>query len=347
MYLNKIIDGHLDIAWGYQALKRDFLVSAKVKSQTEVDAVKDVEGIATVGYPELYRANVGIVCGTIWVESELSIQPSLGKKYSSIEQAKDMALEQYNYYVSLGKNPDIRIINSTTDIDLCLSAPYTFGIVLLIEGADFIDDVFDLQFWFDKGVRIIAPVWQRNAYGGCSNMGGGLTNKGKTLISNMEKRNMVLDIAHMSKKCADESLSEYSGVVINSHSACQAICPGERQTTDEQIIQIHNKNGIIGLMLWDKILSLKTAHVSFEDILLHINHIYELTGCVDNIAIGSSMDGGFGSLSLPKGMNNIEDLPQIANWLELHSDFSQYEIEKIMFRNWERVFRIMFSKKLE
>lgn len=343
MYTQKIIDGHLDIAWGFLSLNRDFLASAREKALAETDMIKEMEGIATVGLPELYQANVGIVCGTIWVESDHSTQPSLGKKYSSIEQAKEMAMEQYRYYESLNERSSVRIVMGKEDIDSCLSDSADFGVVILIEGADFIENESDLQLWYDNGVRLVAPVWEKNAYGGCSVLGGGLTIKGKKLLYDMSKRKMVLDIAHMGELCADESLSFYSGVVINSHTSCQAICPGERQTTDQQIIQIHKKNGVLGLMLWDKILNANGQDASLNNILDHINHIYNLTGCVDNIAIGSSMDGGFGSLSLPDGMNNISDLPEIANWLEIHSDLNQVEIEKIMFRNWQRVFYSAFS----
>jgi membrane dipeptidase len=132
-------------------------------------------------------------------------------------------------------------------------------------------------------------------------------------------------------------------LVINSHSCCQSICPGERQTSDDQIIQIHKSGGLIGLMMWDRILNPNGYGASLDDILKHINHVYQLTGCVDNIAIGSSMDGGFGSLSLPKGMKDIGDLPEIANWLKIHSSFTTLDIEKLIFRNWERLLRKVYT----
>ncbi|MCL2164331.1 MAG: membrane dipeptidase [Oscillospiraceae bacterium] len=343
MYTKNIIDGHLDIAWGYQSLQRDFLVSAREKSLAETEFITSVEGIATVGYPELRQANVSIVCGTIWTESENSMQPSLGKKYVSIKQAKELADDQLSYYVSLSNHPRLRLVSSTNDINVCLSEASELGIVLLIEGADFIETESDVQLWFNRGVRLIAPVWEKNIYGGCSTLGGGLTERGKKLLTVMKKRNMILDISHMSQLCANESLSEYSGIVVSSHTSCQTICPGERQATDEQIIQIHKSGGLVGLMLWDRILNPGGTGASLDDFQKHIEHIHRLTGGVDCIAIGSSMDGGFGSLSLPTGMLNIGDLPKIADWLEKHSNLSPIDIEKIMYRNWERVLRAAFS----
>ncbi|GHU48888.1 peptidase [Clostridia bacterium] len=335
MYCGIIIDGHLDIAWNKQSLNRDFRVSSQEKFLLETEAIWNAEGIPTVGFPELLRANVRIVCGTIWVESENSSHPSSGKKYSTAKQAKEMAKEQYDYYCSLEKDTDTRVIRYQADIVYCLSNP-SVGIALLIEGAEFIENEEDLQDWYNKGVRILAPVWERNVFGGCSNLGGGLTNEGKNLLVKMDHLNMVLDIAHMSEQCADDSLSIYSGVIINSHSACQSLCPGERQTTDTQIIRIHESGGLIALMLWDKILNPNGGGSSMDDILDHIKHIFWLTGCFDNIAIGSSMDGGFGSESLPAGMHDIGDLPLIANHLVANGiPFS--DVEKIMFRNWERV----------
>ena len=59
-----------------------------------------------------------------------------------------------------------------------------------------------------------------------------------------------------------------------------------RLISDWQIQQIHRRNGVIGLMTWKQKLKQK-SYVDINDFVDHICYIADLTGSVDNIAIGS------------------------------------------------------------
>lgn len=341
-----IIDGHLDIAWNKQSLNRDFLLSAVKKANLDSEEIRLKEGIPTVGFNELMLSNIRIVCATIWVEPENSYSPSIGLKYHSIMEAKIQARQQLDYYYLLERNnEDIIIIKSKADIDkvLTLNIEYKLGIAIILEGADIIESTEDLNYWYEHGVRIIAPIWQKNKYGGCSFSSGGLTNEGKEIIDKMNNKRMILDIAHMSEQSAQESIDLYDHCVINSHTNCQTISPGERQISDRLIKAIHKKDGLVGLMMWNRTINPMLSSVTLDDYIEHVNHILNLTGCSKSVAIGSSMDGGFGAESLPIEMKNVGDLYLLKDKLT-KIGLSDIDLENIMFKNWKRIlYRSLFG----
>ena len=107
-----IIDGHIDLAWNYVALNREFENSVEIKRNMDSKYVTQFEGIATVGYPEIKNANIRMIFATIWVESDKSLYPSLGPKYSSLKDAKVMAEEQFNYYTSLCEKNQFSLVTT-------------------------------------------------------------------------------------------------------------------------------------------------------------------------------------------------------------------------------------------
>lgn len=337
-----IIDGHIDLAWNKINLGRHFQDSVNIKRLLEPVAVTSIEGKAAVGYPEVVKANIRILLSTIWVETDKSIFPSLGKKYHDLLEARSYAIEQYEYYQSLCKTQKFSfVVNSLQLTSVLESSGYQFGIVPIIEGADFIKSGEDLTEWREKGIRIIAPVWQKNHFGGCSELGGGLSKQGRKLLKCMSKYNMVVDIAHMSDMSILETFDCFNGRVINTHTTCRSFVDDERLISDEQIVEIGKRKGIIGLMTWDKKIK-KSSSVTIDDFIDHIDHIIELIGNTDCVGIGSSMDGGYGTDSLPLGMKDISSLSLLEQRLSRRG-YSKIDIEKILYKNWYRVLLDVFK----
>lgn len=117
----------------------------------------------------------------------------------------------------------------------------------------------DLDFWYKQGIRIIAPVWQKNQYAGCSEFGGGLTPAGRWFIRKLSEYKIIIDVAHMSDRAVDMTFEQTDGIIINSHTACRHFTGGERLISDRQIMQIHDRSGVIGIMTWDR----KLKHISW------------------------------------------------------------------------------------
>lgn len=332
-----IIDGHIDLAWNYIAIGRRFEDSIDIKHSNDRKEIVKTEGLASVGFPEVQKGNIRIIFATIWVETDKSLYPTIGPKYTTISEAVNFAKKQYQYYMSLCNKNGFTFITSREEFESVIcSQTYKFGIVPIIEGADFIYDKSDLNYWIENGIKIIAPIWQKNQIGGCAELGGDLTTFGKNLIKYMSKKKMIIDISHMSDEATRSTFDCFEGTIINSHTCCRHFIDSERLISDWQIQQIHKRNGVIGLMTWSQKLKEKSV-VDINDFVDHIYYIADLTGSVDNIAIGSSMDGGYGAESLPKGMESIESL-NLLQEVMMKRRFSERDIEAVFFKNWLRIF---------
>ena len=72
-------------------------------------------------------------------------------------------------------------------------------------------------------------------------------------------------------------------------------------------------------------------HVSWEEIIQHIDHAVKLVGA-DHVGLGSDFDGA----SMPDGMEDATHLPQITEAL-MRKGYSDEDIRKILGGNTLRV----------
>mgnify|MGYP000986167640 FL=1 len=77
--------------------------------------------------------------------------------------------------------------------------------------------------------------------------------------------------------------------------------------------------------------------VTLETVVDHIDHVCQLAGNADHAAIGSDLDGGYGTEQTPKDVDTIYDLQRIPGLLRARG-YSAESIEKIMYRNWVDLF---------
>jgi membrane dipeptidase len=73
----------------------------------------------------------------------------------------------------------------------------------------------------------------------------GLTPFGKTVVLEMNKLGMMVDISHVSDKTFYDALAASKAPMIASHSSCRAICDAPRNMTDDMIKALAAKGGVI------------------------------------------------------------------------------------------------------
>jgi membrane dipeptidase len=337
-----IVDAHEDISFNSLVLGRDFLSSADDKRARERPPNPQA-GIATIGLPELLRANVRIVFASIWPAPcdfpGLEVSPC----YKTREEAYAQSKNQLAYYFTLSKDPRIQLITARQDIDSVINADgKRLGVLMTIEGGDSIPTPHHVREWWASGVRIIGPAHRRTQYAGGTGQPGPLTDAGRQLLSEMARMSMILDVSHMAEESFFQALDRYQGPVIASHSNCRVYVPTDRQLSDEMIELLVKRGGVIGVVLYNDFLlaDWKKNHRAKADVTLatvvkHIRHICDVAGDTMHVGIGSDFDGGFGMESIPFEMDTAADLPRIAQALtEAH--FADKEIDNILGGNWLR-----------
>lgn len=162
--------------------------------------------------------------------------------------------------------------------------------ILGIEGAHALDgDPANVDALFAAGFRMMSPThFFDNDFGGSAHgmQKGGLTSKGREMVSRMEARRMVVDLAHASPQTISDVLAMAGRPVIVSHTGVRGTCDNTRNLTDEQLRAIAKNGGLIGIGFWDT----AVCGTDAAAIARAIRHAVDVVG-VDHVALGSDFDG--------------------------------------------------------
>ena len=336
-----IVDSHEDIAFNSLTLGRDFLVSTSETRKRE--GPPSASGAATVGFPEMERANVRVVLASIWAAKCHNITGiRFNPCYETPEEAYAQGQQQLSYYEKLTKNPRISIIRTKRDLETAVNGEYHLGLVMSMEGADPIISPKQIHEWVRSGLRVVGLAHGETRYSGGTTQPGPLTPLGRELLAEIQNEPIILDTSHMAEKSFFEAFDLFHGPVIATHSNCRFLVPTDRHLSDEMIRAIVKRDGMIGIVIynkflnpdWDKNGRLK-ERVTLGDVIKHVKHLRDVAGNTNNIGIGSDLDGGFGAESIPAEMDTIADLPKIGDAL-LEAGFSEDEVTGIMGKNWLR-----------
>lgn len=351
-----IIDSHLDLAWNALNWKRDLTCSIEEIRRSEA-GTKDIRrGHNTVSFPELRKAGVAVCLATVLARCSKLEDPLLD--YPTREIASAMGLGQVEYYRIMESQGQMRILRDWPALEAHVrewqqrgpdASP--IGYILAMEGADPILDPSQLELWWARGLRVVEPVHYGVSHYACgTGAPGGLTAKGRELLAAMEALGVILDITHLADGSFWEALEIYHGPVLASHHNCRALVPGDRQLSDEQIRALIQRGAVIGAAFDSWMLhpgykagETDNSLVSIERVIDHIDHVSQLAGNARHSAIGSDLDGGFGTEQSPRELNTIADL-QVVPGLLRKRGYKENDIEGIMHGNWLRFFEAAWRK---
>ena len=359
-----IIDSHLDLAWNALQWNRDLTEPIEqLNSRERAMTDRKSRGRATVCLPELRRGGLAVVLGTILSRAKREVMPTEGFSrinidFATQEIASSVGQGQLAYYNLLAARNEIRFICTAKDLNAHWKQWITtkpgpsgsgptppIGLILAMEGTDPIIDPSHAEWWFNHGLRVLGLAhYGKSHYAVGTGDSGPLTEKGIAFLREMQRLGIILDLTHSSDPSFFQALDIYDGPVLASHNNCRAIVPGDRQYSDEQIRKLIAQGAVIGVafdawMLYPGWVSGKTDRsvVSLDAVLNHIDHVCQLAGNTNHIAIGTDLDGGFGSEQVPSGLETIADLQKLSPML-LSRGYSEADVDKIFHGDWLRFF---------
>ena len=351
-----IIDSHLDLSWCALNWKRDLTKTIEEIRSAEAGMNDHRRGHNTLSFPELQKAQVGVCLATVLARCSNLNDPLLD--YPSREVASAMGVGQVEYYHIMESEGRMRMLRDWPALEAHVaewnrtgSSGTPLGFILAMEGADPILNPWHVEHWWQRGLRVVEPVhYGVSYYAHGTGAPGGLTSRGRELLATMEEVGMILDVTHLADGSFWEALEIYHGPVLASHHNCRALVPGDRQLTDEQIRALVERDAVIGAvfdswMLYPNYVAGQTDNslVSIERVIDHIDHVCQLAGNARHSAIGSDLDGGFGTEQSPREINTIADLQRIPNLLRKRG-YQEADIEGIMHGNWLRFFQKAWAK---
>ena len=362
-----IMDLHLDLAWDALFWNRDLTLTAHQVREQEADDIPQIApdfdtGLCTVTFPEMRRGNVGIMLSTVMSRIEPRYIDSRRDGMRTQEQAIGIGRGHLAYYQAMVRRGEIKPLRDLEDLDEAVEAwqdpddETPIYHILSMESADPIANPDDVAFWWNAGLRVVGPAhFGHNTYIHGTFTEGGLKPPAKDLYKALGDAGIILDITHMSDQAVWESLEIWDGPVMASHCTCRSIVPGQRHLTDDMIRELVRRDGIIGLVFcqffmdptvtWENRPSRRTWHsdMGMEGFMPHIENIANIAGgSLNNIAIGTDMDGGFGAEVTPAGVDTIADLQKFPAVLA-EQGISSEDAEGILSGNALRFFRNAWS----
>jgi len=350
-----LIDAHLDLAWNALGWNRDLCQEVDTIRNSEREMTGKGRGRNTVSLPELRKAGVGISIVTVLARANAASKHMLDFRTQDIASAN--ALGQLAYYRLLERRGLCTMIEDLPALEQSYTAwqtspqTATFGFILSMEGADPIVDPSHAETWYRQGLRIVGPAhYGLSAYAYGTGSEGGLTPAGYDLLLVMEELGILLDLTHLADEAFWQALDKFHGSVLASHNNCRSIVPHQRQFSDDQIRAILERGGVIGTAFdawmmapgWTEDRDGRPP-ILIERAVDHIDHICQIAGNTNHVAIGSDLDGGFGTEETPDDMNTIADLQRLEPILAARG-YSASDIEGIFHANWINFFRRSWKK---
>jgi membrane dipeptidase len=349
-----IFDAHLDLSMNALEWNRDLtrpLEEVRRREAGRTDKPDRTRG--TVTFPEMRRGQVGLCVATLIARYVAPDNPLPG--WHSPEIAWAQTQGQLAWYRAMEEAGELAPIRDRNELDNLVArwqtaptGPCPIGYVLSLEGADSILSPNHLERAYAQGLRAIGPAhYGPGRYAQGTHATGGLTSRGRELLQEIRRLNIILDATHLCDDSFRETMDLYDGPVWASHSNCRALVPHERQFTDEQLRLLIQRGAVIGAPLdaWMMVpnwvrgqTTPAQAGVQLKHMLDHMDHICQLAGNAKHIAIGTDLDGGFGTEQGPQDLDTIADLQRIPDMLAQRG-YPAHDIADVAHGNWIRFLR--------
>lgn len=353
-----LIDGHNDLPWQYR--KRDdfaFRVFDIARPQPQLHT--DI--------PRLKKGGVGAQFWSAYVDADTA------KSKTAVKQT----LEQIDVIHRMVRAyPDTFAMAYTADDIVRIRKEGKIASLIGIEGGHSIDNSLGvLRTYYALGARYMTLTHSDNLDWADSATDvpkhKGLTPFGESVVLEMNRLGMLVDISHVSADTMRHTLRIAKAPVIASHSSAYALAPHPRNVPDDVLKEIKKNGGVVmvnfysgfitpeGARLLPEVMKayrelkkqypnaeeFKAAYAawkkehpmptgSIHDVVDHIEHIIKVAG-VDHVGIGSDFDG-IGSC--PRQLEDVSCYPYLTQEL-MNRGYGREAIHKILGRNVLRVMR--------
>lgn len=255
------------------------------------------------------------------------------------DKALPHAFAQATALKALERTGTLDIVVSACGIRKTIAAG-RIAAIMHMEGAEAVADMDALHLWHAMGLRSLGPVWSRpTAYGegvpfafpASPDIGGGLTDAGRTLVRECNSLRIMLDLSHLNEAGFNAVAALSDAPLVASHSCVHAISPSSRNLTDRQLRMIADSGGLVGLNFASSFLRQDGRRLpldGFDTMLRHLDHMLGFLG-EDGVALGSDFDGAL----MPRDLPDAAALPVLLDAMQDHG-YGPRLIRKIASDNW-------------
>jgi membrane dipeptidase len=193
------------------------------------------------------------------------------------------------FHAAVRENDDVHQVSSAADLT-AVEQGGSLGLMLSIEGAEALGSSPELvdAFWA-LGVRMVGLTWsRRNAFadGSGEPSAGGLSRLGEELVDRLAELGGVVDLAHASERTFEDVLArtDERAALLVSHTCCRALRDIPRNTSDDQLRAIAERDGLVGIMALAS--AVDPEKHDLERYLDHVDHAISVAGA-EHVCLGA------------------------------------------------------------
>lgn len=164
------------------------------------------------------------------------------------------------------------------------------------DAAPFGESLDRLDTFWNLGVRIYQLTYnKRNLVGdGCLEpANAGISAFGRKLVEKLNERKALVDLAHAGERTTLDAAAASKAPIAISHTGCSAINPNPRNKTDNELKQVADKGGYVGIYLMPFLRG--KGQPMAADLIAHLEHAIDVCG-EDHVGIGT--DGSISPIAV-------------------------------------------------
>lgn len=202
-----------------------------------------------------------------------------------------------------GRNSDVfSLVGLMSDLERA-KAENKVGMIMGLQNADQFERASDVQFFYDLGLRCAQLTYNslnRIGSGATERIDAGISDFGVSIIEAMNESGMLIDVSHSGDRTTLDAVELSPRPIAFTHSNCRALNEHPRNKTDEMIVKLAAKGGVMGITGVRNFISRRdpTTIVDYVD---HIEHVIGLVG-IEHVGIGTDSD-----------LNGYDDMPADQN----------------------------------
>ncbi|SBV33520.1 putative dipeptidase [uncultured Sphingopyxis sp.] len=214
--------------------------------------------------------------------------------------AKQQALEYLAGWQGFaGRNSHVfTLVDGAADLDRA-KADRKCAVIMGIQNAEQFESVEDVALFRRLGLRCAQLTYNTQnmiGSGSTERVDGGVSDYGAAIVAEMEKQKMLVDVSHCGDRTTLDAIEIAKGPIAITHSNARALVDHPRVKTDEAILALAAKGGVMGIT-GVRMFVRTSDPTNVGHMADHIDHVAKLVG-IDHVGIGSDAD-----------LNGYDDMP--------------------------------------
>ncbi len=191
----------------------------------------------------------------------------------------------------VGRSSDVMsLVGRIEDLDTAKSQR-KIAVIMGLQNADEFREVKDVQAFYELGLRCAQLTYnEQNLIGSGSTdrVDGGISDYGGKIVEAMNAAGMLIDVSHSGDRTTLDAIELSPKPIAFTHSNCRALNNHPRLKTDEAIVKLAKKGGVMGITGVRNFVKDREP-TTVEDIVDHIDHVVKLVG-IEHVGIGTDSD---------------------------------------------------------